>query len=404
MDTLQPTTIDELRDAVAQAISAKRSLEVRGGGSKRDIGRPTNSGAVLALDRLAGVLAYEPAELVLTANAGTPLGEVERLLADNKQMLAFEPPDWSRLLGSNGAAPTLGGALGCNLAGPRRIKIGAARDHFLGFNGVSGHGDIFKAGGKVVKNVTGYDVSKLMAGSYGTLAALAEVTVKVMPRPEESRTLLIMGLTDERAIAALADGLNSPHEVSGAAHLPATVAAASGVGAVAGAGASVAALRVEGPGTSVAFRVEELRQMFASRAPVAVIEGDESQRLWREIADVRLLPIDGRAVWRISVPPASGPATFAAVARTTEATGFYDWGGGLLWAAVPETGEAAARGVRAAVGGNGHATLIRAPDAVRATVPVFEPLPAALAALTRRVKESFDPQRIFNPGRMYPDV
>jgi glycolate oxidase FAD binding subunit len=404
MDTFQPTTIDELRDAVAQAISARRSLDVRGGGSKRALGRPTNADAVLALDRLSGVLAYEPAELVLTAQAGTPLAEIERLLADNKQMLAFEPPDWSRLLGSNGAASTLGGALGCNLAGPRRIKIGAARDHFLGFNGVSGHGEIFKAGGKVVKNVTGYDVSKLMAGSYGTLAALAEVTVKVMPRPEEQRTLLIMGLSDERAIAALADGLNSPHEVSGAAHLPATAAATSGVGTVARAGAAVTALRVEGPGTSVTFRVEELQKLFASRGSVAVIAGDESERLWREIADVRLLPVDGRAVWRISMPPASGPAALMAIARATEAVGLYDWGGGLLWVAVPETGEAAARAIRAAVGSNGHATLIRAPDPVRASVAVFEPLAAPLAALTRRVKDSFDPQRVFNRGRMYPDV
>ncbi|MGE5539262.1 MAG: glycolate oxidase subunit GlcE [Gemmatimonas sp.] len=406
MEALRPATLDELRDAVADAAASGRAIEVRGGGSKRALGRPVRADGTLSLDRLSGVISYEPAELVLTAMAGTRLADIESLLADHSQMLAFEPPDWRRLLGADSATPTLGGTLACNLAGPRRIKIGAARDHFLGFSGVSGHGEIFKAGGKVVKNVTGYDVSKLMAGSYGTLAALAEVTVKVVPRPEEQRTLLIAGLDDARAVAALADGLNSAHEVSAAAHLPAEAAARSAVTTVAAAGRALTVLRIEGPGASVTFRGDALRSMVASLGAVEMIDGTESERLWREIADVgSLLPTDGRAVWRVSVPPASGPAVGSTVRAACDASVFYDWGGGLIWMSVPEGGDASASAIRSAVAGTGgHATLIRAPESVRAAVAVFEPLTPPLAALTRRVKESFDPAAVLNRGRMYADV
>jgi glycolate oxidase FAD binding subunit len=406
MNTLHPTTAEELRDAVADAVARAAPLEISGGGSKRGLGRPVEAETRLRLDRLSGIASYEPAELVLTAGAGTPLAEIEAALADNRQMLAFEPPDWRALLGSDGATPTLGGILACNTAGPRRIKAGAARDHFLGFVAVNGFGDVFKSGGKVVKNVTGYDLCKLMAGSYGTLAALAEVTIKVLPRPDESASVLIPGLDDAAAIAALALGLNAPHEVSGAVHLPATVAARSAISPVASAGTAVTALRLEGPASSIAFRLHALRDLFAARGGVAELHEAESERLWREIGSVHpLLPADGRIVWRLSVPPSATPAAMAAIARTFDVAGFYDWAGGLIWLAAPADGDGGAAAIRAAIAPiGGHATLIRAPDALRAAVPVFEPEPAALAALTRRVKDSFDPKHVLNPGRMHRGV
>jgi glycolate oxidase FAD binding subunit len=405
MNTLHPATVDELRDAVAQAVARGTPLEVFGGGSKRALGRPMQVAQTVCLDRLAGIVSYEPAELVLTAHAGTPLVDIEAALAERGQMLAFEPADWRGLLGSDGAGATLGGVLACNMAGPRRIKSGAARDHFLGFTAVNGYGEAFKAGGKVVKNVTGYDLCKLMAGSYGTLAVLAEVTIKVLPRPDEAATLVVLGLDDAAAIAALADGLNAPHEVSAAAHLPQAVAARSGIPALASAGAAATALRLEGPASSVAFRMKALRELFAARGAMIELRDGDSERLWRAIGAVQPLLPDERIVWRVSVPPASGPAAMAAVARTTDGVGFYDWGGGLLWLAIASNGgDGGAAAVRAALGGSGHATLIRAPESLRAEVPVFEPQPAPLAALTRRVKDSFDPQHILNPGRMYRDA
>jgi glycolate oxidase FAD binding subunit len=406
MNALHPASIDELRDAIAEAVARGEPLEIRGGGSKRALGRPMRVAGSLCLDRLAGIVSYEPAELVLTARAGTPLSDIEAALAERGQMLAFEPGDWRALLGSDGANATLGGVLACNMAGPRRIKSGAARDHFLGFTAVNGYGEAFKAGGKVVKNVTGYDLCKLMAGSYGTLAVLAEVTIKVLPRPDESATLALLGLDDGAAITALADGLNAPHEVSAAAHLPQAAAARAGVPALAAAGASATVLRLEGPESSVAFRMRALRDLFAARGALVELRDAESERLWREIGGVQpLLPHGDRVVWRVSVPPASGPTVMAALARAMDAAGFYDWGGGLLWlAAASNDGDGGAAAIRAALGGRGHATLIRAPEALRADVPVFEPQSAPLAALTRRVKDSFDPKHILNPGRMYRDA
>src|SRR5207344_1724084 len=219
MARLLPASLVELRDAVAGALAAEEPVEIVGGGSKRALGRPLQTPHTLDLSRLAGIRDYAPSELVLTAGAATPLAEIERALDEAGQMLAFEPPDWRGLFGTEDASPTLGGVLACNLSGPRRIKAGAARDHFLGFRGVSGRGEVFKAGGKVVKNVTGYDLCKLMAGSFGTLAALEEVTVKVLPRPEALSTVMLWGLDALTAVRTLNRALASPHEVSGAVYL-----------------------------------------------------------------------------------------------------------------------------------------------------------------------------------------
>jgi glycolate oxidase FAD binding subunit len=245
-----------------------------------------------------------------------------------------------------------------------------------------------------------------MAGSYGTLAVLAEITVKVVPRPEESASLLILGLDDEQAIGALSDGLNAPHEVSAAAHLPATVAHRSGVAAVASSGTSVTVLRVEGPPSSVAFRMQALRELFDARGALMALDQPESERLWREIAAVSsLLPETNRVIWRLSLPPASGAAVMTAIAAANDITGYYDWGGGLIWLTAADQGDGGAAAIRAALAPHGgQATLVRAPDTLRAEVPVFEPLPDALAALTRRVKDSFDPKHLFNPGRLYPGM
>ena len=398
-----PADAAEVRDVVAWAMAEEQPLELLGGGSKRPFGRPLQVAHVLDLSRLSGILDYEPAELVLTARAATPLDEVEAAVAASGQRLAFEPPDWRRLLGTEARRQTIGGVLACNLAGPRRIVAGAARDHFLGFHGVNGRGELFKAGGKVVKNVTGYDLCKLLAGSHGTLAALTEISIKVLPRPELTQTLLLCGLDDAAAVRAMAEALNSPHEVSGAAHLPAATACRSGVAEVAALGRAVTALRLEGPEPSVAYRLDALRQAFAALATECLADAP-SLALWREVGDATLLASPELAVWRVSVAPASGALVAAAVAARIACTLFYDWGGGLLWLAVAGQDDCGAGAVRAAVAGQGHATLLRAPEAARAAQPVFETLPAPLAALSARVKASFDPRGVLNPGRIHAGV
>lgn len=397
-----PADAREVRDVVAWAMAEEQPLELVGGGSKRPLGRPMQVAHVLDLSRLSGILDYEPAELVLTAHAATPLDELEAALAANGQRLAFEPPDWRRLLGTEDRRQTIGGVLACNLGGPRRIVAGAARDHFHGFHGVNGRGELFKAGGRVVKNVTGYDLCKLLAGSHGTLAALTEISVKVLPRPEVTQTLLLRGLDDGDAVRAMAAALNSPHEVSGAAHLPAGTAARSGVAEVAGLGRAVTALRLEGPEPSVAYRLDALRREFATHSTEPLAE-QPSLALWREVGDATLLASPEFAVWRVSVAPASGALVAAAAAARIECVAFYDWGGGLVWLAVAGQDDCGAAAVRAAVAaqGGGHATLLRAPEASRAAQPVFETLAAPLAALSARVKSSFDPRGVLNPGRIH---
>ena len=267
MTILQPADAGEAADAIAWALTEKHPLEIVAGGSKRALGRPARTEHTLDVSRLKGVIDYEPAELVLTAKAATPIAEIEEQLAARQQMLAFEPPDWRALLGGQGE-PTLGGALACNLAGPRRARAGSARDFFLGFAAVNGRGEAWKAGGKVVKNVTGYDMCKLQAGAFGTLSLITEATLKVMPKPQAACTILLHGLADEAAVKTLLKALNTPHEVSGAAHLPASLARRSGVAAVAGPSDAVTALRIEGPAPSVALSGRGSRDpLWPRRAP-----------------------------------------------------------------------------------------------------------------------------------------
>ena len=382
--TIKPRDSKELRQAVEWALNEGATLDVRGCGSKLDLGKPMRCDQILDLSGLSGVVDYAPEELVVTLCAGTPMREVEALLAQRNQMLAFEPPDLGPLLGRAPGGGTLVGSIMGNFAGPRRLSAGAARDHLLGFSGVNGRGEAFKSGGRVMKNVTGYDLSKLLAGSWGTLAVLDEVSVKVLPAPDQTRTLLLHGLADEDAVTAMCAAMGSPHEVSGAAHV-----------------GNRTALRVEGVAPSVEARLKGLRDLFPA-AKMDELGTLESRTFWRDVRDAIPLGADADdAVWRISCAPTEGAAVVARItaARPT-AKAFYDWSGGLIWLALPARDDADHVLVR--TGLFGHATLIRAPESVRAAVPVFQPSPPALAALSSRVKESFDPKGLFNPGRMSP--
>ncbi len=403
-DSLAPADADSLADAVRWAIAGEHPLEVIAGGSKRALGRPVQSAATLSLAAFDGIVDYQASELVLTAGAATPLAAIQAAVEAERQMLAFEPADYGPLLGAAEPA-TLGGALACNLSGPRRIKAGAARDHFLGVHAVSGRGERFKAGGRVVKNVTGYDVCKLLAGSYGTLALMHEVTVKILPAPERTRTVLVFGLEPPAALEALGTALGSAHEVSGAAHMPAEVAARSAVSYVSGAGAAVSAVRVEGFPASVEARCAALRELLGRFGAVEELHSKNSTTLWREIRDVRSFAGDDRPLWRLSVPPAAGADAAARVTEAADVRALFDWGGGLVWLAVggaADAGEAAVRAAAAAVGG--HATLVRADAPTRAARAVFQPQAAGLAALTTRIKRAFDPTGVLNPGRMHAGV
>jgi glycolate oxidase FAD binding subunit len=397
----KPARAEEIADFLADRTEAGAPVLIRGGGSKDALGRPSPNGAEsLDLSGLAGITLYEPEELVLTARAGTSLAEIEAAIGEHGQCLAFEPPDFGPLLGATGSAPTLGGVVAAGLSGPRRIKAGAARDHVLGAQAFGGDGRAFKSGGRVVKNVTGFDLPKLLTGSHGTLAAMTEITVKILPAPEISRTLLLLGLEAPEAIRALTAALGGPNEVSGAAHLPPPAAARSSVAKVAQAGGAVTALRLEGFGPSVADRLVTLEARFRGAHGIVLLDPEECRSLWREIRDVSTLIDHNRIVWRLSLPPTEAASVVAAIGRSLTTEALYDWAGGLVWLVLPPAEHAHAPLVRDILP-SGHATLVRAPASVRAAVPVFQPQPEALAQLTRRVKAAFDPCGILGRGRMY---
>src|SRR5438045_445744 len=279
-DALKARDAKDVEDAVRWALAEGKTLEVAGRGTKRALGRPSQSDLTLDLSGLSGVTLYEPEELVLSAKAGTPLAEIEALVESKGQQLAFEPMDYGPILGQPADAGSLGGALAANLSGPRRIKAGAARDHFLGLSAVSGRAETFKSGGRVVKNVTGYDLCKVLAGSYGTLAAMTDVTVKVLPRAETEQTLLVLGLDAAKAARAMSAAMNSVNDVSGAAHLPAPIAAR-----VTQAGRAVTALRLEGVAPSVAHRIRALESLLKSFGTLARLDETVSRAFWRGVRD-----------------------------------------------------------------------------------------------------------------------
>lgn len=387
MTVHQPTSAAELAAIVGEAFAARTPLAVEGGGTRAGLGRPVQASASVTTRNLTGITLYEPAELVIAAKAGTPLAEVEAALAEKGQRLPFEPMDHRSLYGTSGE-PTVGGVAAANVSGPARINLGAARDSMIGLKFVNGRGEDIKSGGRVMKNVTGLDLVKTLAGSLGTLGIVHEVCFKVLPKAEGERTLVLPGLDDERAVQALSAALGSPFEPTGAAHLPAD-----------GAQPARTLLRIEGFSASLDYRSGALAKLLQ---PFGALETlDEAADLWRAIRDVEAFAGGADPVWRISVPPTKGPGLGAKL-RAKGARLTYDWGGGLLWASAPLASLPADYVHRQARAAGGHATLARASEAERLAVDVFAPPAAPLMAIQTKLKASLDPAGILNPGRMYP--
>lgn len=405
IEVMRPRTEEGVAARVAEAFATGAPLEISGAGTKREVGRPLQTAAVLSTERLKGITLYEPSELVLSASAGTRLSEVEKALAEHGQRLAFEPPDLGPVLGAPAGLGTIGAVFATNLSGPRRVLAGAARDHLIGVRAVNGRGEIFKSGGRVMKNVTGYDLARGLAGSWGTLAVMTEVTMKVLPRAEETRTLIVRDLPDEVAVEAMCAAMATPFEVSGAAHLPAPVAERLSDGDLAGRGEALTALRLENFSASVAYRAGRLAKELAAYGRMIELDDARSQTLWEDVRLLRPFWDGGRALWRLSIAPRCGARLVAAIAPYLDCRAMYDWSGGLIWLdAIHPTDAGATEVARAVAEVGGHATLIRAEPSTRAAVNVFAPLEPAVAALTRRVKAAFDPKGILNPGRMYAGV
>lgn len=369
----------ELSAAVAQASGP---LVIRGGGT-RDVGMGA-TGALLDVSGLRGVRLYEPGAMTLVVGAGEPVADIETLLAEQGQRLAFEPMDHRVLLGTQGA-PTIGGCIAANASGPRRVLVGACRDHLLGVRFVDGQGRVIRNGGRVMKNVTGYDLVKLMAGSWGTLGVLSEVSLKVLPVPETARSLEVPVQDNAQALEVMTKALGTPYEVSGAASYNGRVW-----------------LRVEGFAAQVDYRFNALRDLLG---------GEAADIAWDDIRDVAQLA-DLPLVWRVNLRASRMAQMLASITELGDSEVLLDWGGAMAWigfgAASPEqsgeTQPAGADAIRAhmhqmAAQLGGHATLVKAPAALRSG-GVFQPQPAAIEGLSAGLRAQFDPRGILNPGRM----
>ena len=395
MSIIAPTDAAGVVAAIRAAHDAATPLAICGNASKSGLLRPVQAANTLSTSGIAGITLYSPQELILAAGPGTRVADLAQAVAAKGQHLISEPPDLSAFYG-NATPGTLGGMVATNLSGPRRVMWGATRDHVMGVVAVNGSGEQIHSGGRVLKNVTGLDLCKLLTGSHGTLAVMTEITLKVLPVPERRGTLVLKGLDPARAVAALSCALGSPYAVSGAAHLPAAMA--TQVPALAWIGDSVTLARIEDFAPAVAYRTERLRAELAEFGAVELLDDAASVAAWAAIRDVTPMVSDPGAVWRVSVRPSAGPAVIAALSQAFDARWFMDWGGGLLWIAGPAT-QATHQAVIAAAG-QGAWTLMRAPESLRAAVPVIPPEAPALARSGRKVKAAFDPRSILNPGRM----
>ncbi|MCY4336763.1 MAG: glycolate oxidase subunit GlcE [Litoreibacter sp.] len=366
---INPASEAQLAEAVRDA---KGPLKVIGGGT-RPIGAPV-TGEALTTRGLSGITLYEPGALTIVALSGTPLEEVEAALAKENQRLPFEPADYRGVFGTEGT-PTIGGVVAANISGPRRIQAGACRDSLIGVRFVDGSGQALKNGGRVMKNVTGYDLVKLLAGSYGTLGVISEVSFKLLPGIAASATLTLKGQTVAEAVATLSKALGSPFEVSGAAYRNGDTF-----------------LRIEGFADSVAYRTEQLSNLLGGDIEV---ESDKEAvaGLWTAIGALDGFGTEGQDIWRISVKPSDAPSLIEALPASDT---LIDWGGGLIWAACAPGTDLRAKAPEI----SGHRTLFRASDETKQKLGAFHPEPAPIVALNEGLRSKFDPRSILNPGLM----
>jgi glycolate oxidase FAD binding subunit len=405
-ETYLPPGEAELAGLIAQAASQKLPLEISGNGTKRLLGRPMQVATRLATSEMRGITLYEPTELVISARSGTPLADIEALLETNGQELPFEPHHLERLSPVEARGPvTIGGLIAANCSGPRRILRGSARDHLIGIRAVNGLGEIIKSGGRVMKNVTGYDLARGVAGTWGTLAVMTEITLKVLPKAEEARTLLFLNLPDEGAVTAMCRAVGSAFEISGTVHMQAPMVERLKDPDIAKLGRSVTALRVENFSASLDYRVARLHEELRPFGAIYELDDSRSRAFWGDIRGLSFLTGSDWPLWRITAAPDKGAKLVAALRGQLDCRAAYEWSGGLIWLEVPPATDAGATVLRRVIAEfQADAMLIRAGAPARAAVDVFQPLAEVNMMLIRRLKEAFDPHRILNPGRMYAGI
>ncbi|MCP4185762.1 MAG: glycolate oxidase subunit GlcE [Hyphomicrobiales bacterium] len=386
-EIIEPECEIELAEFVRGAVASKSKLRIVGGGSKQALGNSV-TGKHVSTSKLHGIVLYEPASLTIVADAGTPLEELEDELSGNGQHLPFEPSDYRNLLGSSGE-PTIGAVVACGISGPRRIQTGSCRDSLIGVRFINGDGDVIKSGGRVMKNVTGYDLVKLLAGSYGTLGIITQVSFKLLPAPEKTATVILYDMDDNQAVGAMSKALGSPFDLSGAAHMPK------------GKNQSMTLIRLEGFEKSVDYRAQKLAESLSHFGEVEIESDSEiAKKRWKQINNIEAFANRPGAVWRLSLKPGDSPGVINAISQSREIEVLYDWGGGLVWLLTPiidNCGEKIIRNCVNQVGG--HSTLIRAPKE-NFTGNAFHPQSDIVEKISTNLRLQFDPHSILNSGKM----
>lgn len=404
-EILRPLHEEQLRDIIKEAYKNRIPLDLRGYGSKQELGRPGHADLAIAMDRMRSITHYRPDEMIISALAGTPLSFIEHRLYHENQELAFEPVDFGPALGKVAGQTSIGAVFAMNMSGSRRIRAGAARDHLIGVRGLNGKGDMINSGGKVLKNVAGMDMAKILCGSWGTLALFTEVTMRVVPKAEESRTLFIEGLDESLGVSALTASINSPHEVTGTLHLQPGFVSRLSSDELNNSDKSLTVIRLEGFSSAVKYHAAQLKKELAPFGDIYEFDDTRSRNFWEEIRTFKYLESSDDPVWRLSVAPSDGPVVIHHLKRDMDCIAAFDWSGGLIWLEVSHSSDANAADIRRAIAKTGgHATLIRAGEETRRTVEVFQPLEPGQEELASQIKNVFDPHQIFNPGRMYAGV
>ena len=398
-----PSSREEIAEIIRNCYKKNIPLEINGSKSKNKIGRNFQAEKTLDLTSYSGIIDYKPEELYIKVKAGTPINSIIEELDKHDQQLAFEPVDFGFLFNGKSNNGTIGGVISCNFAGPRRFKVGSARDHLLGFQGINGKGEIIKSGGTVVKNVTGYDLCKLISGSFGTLSVLTELSVKVLPKPQTSKTLIINNPHIKKAIEYLGTALSSPSDPSGGVFYPEQFDQSFTFNDLTHKGA-LTAIRIEGPSNSVDHRIKNLSaELGLLENEYSILESVQTKIFWNKTKNLEIFSNSKKNLLRIVVPISETLSVLQKM-KPYEINYFLDWGGSLIWVELEKISLKILREIKDITQQHsGYFTIIKVEEDLKASADVFTIDPIKYK-ISEKIKKSFDPKRIFNPGKMYSGI
>ena len=398
-----PSSREEIAEIIRNCYKKNIPLEINGSKSKNKIGRNFQAEKTLDLTSYSGIIDYKPEELYIKVKAGTPINSIIEELDKHDQQLAFEPVDFGFLFNGKSNNGTIGGVISCNFAGPRRFKVGSARDHLLGFQGINGKGEIIKSGGTVVKNVTGYDLCKLISGSFGTLSVLTELSIKVLPKPQSSKTLIINNPHIKKAIEYLGTALSSPSDPSGGVFYPEQFDQSFTFNDLTHKGA-LTAIRIEGPSNSVDHRIKNLSaELGLLENEYSILESVQTKIFWNKTKNLEIFSNSKKNLLRIVVPISETLSVLQKM-KSYEINYFLDWGGSLIWAELEKISLKILREIKdITLQHSGYFTIIKVEDDLKASADIFTIDPIKYK-ISEKIKKSFDPKRIFNPGKMYSGI